>query len=232
MMRLCKLALVLGVAALVAGPALAQRGRGGMGGAPPLATFVTNKSVVEALKLDKDTTDKIAEALKKQREDLKDEYATSGRGSTASDEDKAAARKKIAEATDKTLKSVLKDDQVARLHQMRNFAMGFAIFQDTAAREKLKLSDKQKDEVKDLAKDHDKDLADAFGGQKPSNDEERQARTKKIQGINQDYLAKGTKILDDSQKKTLDELVGKPFDYKPEFGGGRGGRGGKPNTDF
>ncbi len=87
-MRLCKLALVLGVAALAAGPALAQgRGRGGFG-PPSLGQLAGNKSVQDELKIDKDQADKIKDALAKVNEELKDDVAKL-RDRNASQEERA-----------------------------------------------------------------------------------------------------------------------------------------------
>src|SRR6516162_3213647 len=122
-MRLCKFVLALGLVALVCSPALAQgrRGGGGMGGfGTSLATLAQNKSVQDELKMDKDQVTKADEALKKLREDLKDDYAKlgfggrrggGGGGNNISQEERAAARKKTGEAEEKALKDVLKSDQ-------------------------------------------------------------------------------------------------------------------------
>ncbi len=137
----------------------------------------------------------------------------------------------MSEATDKALKGVLKDGQLARLNQMRYYVMGFAIFNDKTAQEKLKLTDKQKDDLKEMNTDFGKEMAALRPAQGTTpTAEERQEAMKKRASISKDYMGKATKILDDSQKKTLDELVGKPFEYKPEFGGR--GRGGNTRTDF
>src|SRR5581483_10614907 len=81
-MRIGKVVLALGVAVLVATPALAQRrGGGGFGqGAQTVGTLVTNTSVKEELKVSEDQQKKIKEAIDKLHEDLKDDYAKVGRG--------------------------------------------------------------------------------------------------------------------------------------------------------
>ena len=56
MRKLCAFGLVLGVAALLASPALAQPGGGrGMFGGGGIGMLLTNKSVQEEAKIDKDT---------------------------------------------------------------------------------------------------------------------------------------------------------------------------------
>ena len=51
-MRLCKLALVLGVVALLASPALAQRGRGFGGGGMGAGFLLQNSGVKKELKIE------------------------------------------------------------------------------------------------------------------------------------------------------------------------------------
>ncbi len=85
----------------------------------------------------------------------------------------------------------------------------------------LKLTDKQKDEIKEIGKEMQKDIQEIFsGGFDPSKAQENM---KKIQAIQKENLAKVAKTFSEDQKKTWTEMVGKDFDYKPEFrrpGGG------------
>jgi hypothetical protein len=225
-MRLCKLFLALGVVALLGTPVFAQ-GRGGRGGS--LDTLVQNKSVQEELKLDKDSVTKAEEATKKVREDLKDEFSKIARGSTASDEDKAAARKKIAEAQEKALKGVLSDKQFTRLQQIQRQQRGAAVLQDEEVQKALKLDDKQKDKIKEINDQLRKDMADLRqGGFNREN-------LTKMQEARKEAMTKAVKVLNDDQAKTFKELTGAPFEIKfePQAGrGGRGGQGRKPRSDF
>ncbi len=230
-MRLCKLFLALGVVALLSTPALAQQrgGRGGRGGAADLATLAQNKSVQAELKIDADTATKVADAVKKVNDDLKDDVAKS-RDQNASQEERAAARKTIGEAREKALKGVLNDKQMTRLEQIRHQRQGVALFADPEAQKALKLTDDQKTKIKEINDGLRKeitDLAPAGGGRGARNPETQQ----KIQTLTKDAMSNAVKTLDDSQKKTLKTMTGEPFDYKPDAGG-RGGRGQKPRTDF
>jgi hypothetical protein len=238
-MRLCKVFLALGVVALMCAPAIAQqpggRGRGGRGGAASLATLVVNKSVQEELKIDKDGATKVDDALKKVNDDLKDDVAKM-RDQNASQEERAAARKKVGEAQDKALKGVLTDQQMTRLGQIRHQQQGLGIFTDEEAKKALKLTDDQNTKIKEISDKLTQDRRDLLGGGggggrgrgaiTPENQQKLQAMTK-------DAMSSAQKTLNDDQKKVLDDMLGKPFDYKPDAGG-RGGRGqpGKPRTDF
>jgi hypothetical protein len=223
------LALVFGALVLLSSPALAQRGMGRGGFGP--AQLVQNKSVQEELKIDADQAKKVKETLDKVREDLKDEYAKFGRGSDASQEERAAARKKTGEAETKALKDVLKDDQVKRLQQIQRQLMGLAIFDDPDVQKELKLTDEQKDKIKDIQKDLQKERDAIFPpGEKPDFSK-FQENQKKLQGITKEAMDNASKALKDDQKKTLKELTGAAFEIKFDFGG-RGGKPDKPRTDF
>ena len=194
-MRLCKVVLALGVAALVCSPALAQGRRGGGGFGPGgggLGMLVQNKSVQEELKLDKDVVTKAEDALKKVREDLKDDYAKlgggrrGGGGTNVTPEERAAARKKVSEAEDKALTDVLKSDQMKRLHQIRIQQQGLAAFQDEKVQKALNLTDDQKSKIKTISDDLQKETRELFqGGGGGGRNPEAMA---KIQGLRKDAM--------------------------------------------
>jgi len=227
-MRLCKLALVIGVVALLASPVLAQPGgRGGFGGPGALLRI---EKVQKDLGLDKDAVTKVDDAIKKVNEDMKDEVAKM-RDRNASQEERVAAGKKVNEATEKALKDVLSEKQQKRLKQIQRQIAGISIFQDEEFQKTMKLSDEQKDKVKEINKDLDKELADLRGGGGGFNPE----TFAQMATLRKDALTNAMKVLNDDQKKQMKELTGEPLELKPEdFQGGRGrpGGGGKPRTDF
>jgi Spy/CpxP family protein refolding chaperone len=207
MRGLFKVSLALGLAVLVASPALAQRGPGGRGGG--LAFLLMNKSVQEELKLDKAQTD----ALEKFRNDNKDDFGKLFNPDT-SREDREAAGKKINEGASKVVADVLKAEQKKRLDQIQfqsrvRFEGPGALAGDEAQKA-LKLTDKQKDQIKELADDYGKQVRDLFqnaGGN-------REEAFKKIGDLRKEKLDAAMKVLTDDQKKTFKELSGEPFEIK------------------
>lgn len=224
-MRLGTLVLALGAVALLSGPALAQRQPGGRGQGGGLTQLVQNKSVQDELKIDKDQAAKVKEALDKVREDLKDEYTKVGRRSTASDDEKAAARKKIEEAGTKAITGTLKDDQVKRLRQIERQQQGVALLQGEEVQKTLKLKDEQKEKIKTIAADLEKDVRELSGGGGGRNPETRT----KIQGLRKEAMTNALKVLTDDQKKAVKDLTGEPFEVKVER---QGAKPAKPRTDF
>jgi Spy/CpxP family protein refolding chaperone len=224
-MRLVKLALVLGAAALIAGPALAQRpqpgggGRGGFG----VEQLLQNKGVQEELKMDKEQIDKVGEALKKVREDNKEDYAKL-RDRNTSREERAEIGKKLADANAKALSGILKDAQTKRLKQIQNQQAGLALFTNEENAKTLKLTDEQKEKIKTISDDLQKDMRELFQGGGG-----REA-FQKIAGLRKEAMTNATKLLNDDQKKALEEMTGAPFEIRFEFPGRPGGD--KPRVDF
>jgi len=242
-MRLCKLALAMGLVALLSSPALAQqpgRGRGGFGGPGQLLRI---EKVQKDLGLDSAAVTKVEEALTKVNQDLRDQRP----GQDATPEERAAFQQKMTEATDKALAGALNEKQIKRLHQIQHQQQGVAIFSDEKIQKELNLTDKQKAEIKDINEDLRKDMAElgfggrgAGGGGKPFDPAAMQENMKKMQGLRNEAMAKATKVLDDKQKGELKNVLGEKLELTMEdmmgaFGRGRGGKPGKPDkprTDF
>ena len=112
---------------------------------------------------------------------------------------------------------------------------GVAIFQDEKIQKELNLTDKQKGEIKDIGEDLRKDMQElGFGGRgggggKPFDPAAMQENMKKMQGLQNEAMAKATKVLDDKQKGELKNILGEKLELTMEdmmSGFGRGGPGG------
>jgi hypothetical protein len=206
-MRCCKLALLLGLAGLATGQAPAQ-----FRAAPvvDLGLLLQNESVQEALKLDKESLDKVLETLKKVREDLSEDFTKMSAADTTA-ADREALRKKVNDAQRRALKSVLTDGQLKRLEQMERQQRGVALLLDEDVQKDLSLADVQKDKIKDINKEWQAEVK-RIGGAKPSEES-----YKKLQQARKEAMSKARDVLTDEQKKLLDRLTGEPFE--PRFPG-------------
>lgn len=225
-MRLGKLALLLGLVALLTTAVLAQQpggrgfGRGGFGRGGG-AMLLVNKSVQTELKLTQEQVDKVAEMTKQAREDFRKLM-----NEDTSDEDKKAIRKKMAEEGPKAVKTILNADQQKRLKEIQNQQMGVALLEQEETQKALKLSDDQKEKIKTIQEDATKEMRELFQGGGRGSPE----TMKKFQGLRKEAMTKATNLLNDTQKAALKELLGKPFEIQGGFGGGRG-RGGRRGGD-
>ncbi|HEX5270888.1 MAG TPA: hypothetical protein VFW33_10390 [Gemmataceae bacterium] len=247
-MRLGKLVLVLAAAALVAAPVAAQQpgGRGGRGGGfggGLVGMIAFNTQLQEELKVDSAQVEKLNAALAKVREDMRDESAKLRDRQTPQDE-RQAIQKKLSEANEKAIETVLKPEQVKRLHQIENQQAGVGLFAKEEIQKQLKMTDAQKDKLDDINKELQKDLRDlgfgggaggggrggrggaGGGGFNPEN-------LQKMQDLRKEALARAKKALTDEQRDVLaKDVLGAPFEltFQPGgFGGGfGGGRGGQP----
>jgi Spy/CpxP family protein refolding chaperone len=240
LMRQGKLAVVVAVGLLVAATAAAQGpggppfgGFGGFGG--NLAGMIPlNKQLQDELKVSKEQADKLTDAFAKVRDDLKDDLAKLRERDTTP-QDREKIMKKMTDGNAKAVDSVLKPEQVKRLHQIENQQAGVAMFGKPDVKDALKLSDKQVEEVATINKDLQKDLRElsgdrpgGFGGFDPES-------VKKRQDLQKTAMDNVRKVLSDKQKETLKDLTGEPFELRFEggfpggpggFPGGRGGPGG------
>ncbi len=254
-MRRRTLAAALVAGLLVIGPVVSQQpgGRGGRGGGGfggfgggGLAMMIgNNKQLQDELKVNEDQAKKLTDALAKVREETQDDTAKL-RDQNTSQEERDNIRKKIADANEKAVASVLKPEQVKRLHQIENQQANqrapLGMFAKADVQLALKLNDDQKDKIKGITTDLQKDLRDlqpaaggggnggrggrgGFGGGfgAPPDPE----MVKKQQGLRKEAMDSVVKLLNGEQKTTLEDLTGKPFELTfQNFGGGRGGFGG------
>jgi len=235
-MRLGKLALVLAAGLMLASTATAQPGRGGgrggFGGGGLAMMIGNSEQLQKELKVDKDQVEKLTAALTKARESMSSEFEKL-RNPDTSREDRDAILKKMSEANNKAVESVLKSDQVKRLHQIENQQAGFAMYQKEDVQKALKLTDEQKDKIKEIGDDLRKEEQalgggrggrggpGGFGGFDPETQQKRQA-------LRKDAQKAAEKVLTADQKTTLKDLTGEPFElqFTPGGFGGGGGFGG------
>jgi Spy/CpxP family protein refolding chaperone len=212
MRRLIVLALVLGVFALVAGPALTQPPRGGMGGGATGAMLLGQKAVQEELKLTEDQIAKVREFGQKQAEKMKELFGGGDR------EKMAEAMKAAAAEGEKMVKELLKEDQAKRLKEIQLQVRGFQAFADEEIQKTLKITDEQKDKLKAIGEELAKDRKELFAGGGFGNPETQ----KKMQALNKEANDKATALLTAEQKAELEKLSGKAFDTSKIqlFGGG------------
>jgi hypothetical protein len=207
MRTFCRIALTLGLAALLAVPALAQqRQRGqGQGG---IGSLLANESVQKELKIEKDQADKVKEAVAKVTDKFKDDVAKIAdlpqdeRGAK-----RTALNKTITEETYKSIEDVLKPDQIKRLKQieLQQAAISGRAFTREDVVTALKLTDEQKEKIKTINADSAKELTDlrANGGNRTNRE--------KIAAVQKETGEKLQGVLTDDQKKTWKEMTGEAF---------------------
>jgi Spy/CpxP family protein refolding chaperone len=226
MRNFAKAALSVAVVAFAASISLAQGGR--PGGQMEGPVLLLNKSVQDELKLTDDQKADLKKVADKMKESMQKAF-TDNPGKDGK-EKRDAAIKEITEDTTKTVTKTidgLKDAQKTRFKQIQVQVKGLRAFSDEAVAKTLKLTDKQKDEIKTSADDLQKDVRELMmaAGRDP---EKRAEAQKKAAELTTKATEKVVSSLSDEQKKTWKELSGDKFDYKPEnlFPGGGGKKGG------
>jgi Spy/CpxP family protein refolding chaperone len=205
----------LGLVALLAGPALAQGGRGGFGmmGGGGVSGLIGNESVQKELKLDDTQVTKVKEIAEKNRE-----KRTAAREENQGLDQEERMKKQLEltkELNESTLKAVaefFKPEQVTRLKQISHQVMGAMAFADPEIAKKLNITDAQKDEIKSINDESRSAMQELFQGFQ----DDREGTMKKIQEHRKETLAKVVAKLNDEQQKTWKELTGAPFELKME----------------
>jgi len=220
---LSKTIVALGLVALMAGPALAQQGRGGGGGrggfGGGIGMLLSNASVQQELKLDATQIEKAKEVADKAREKF-----TASRESLQSLEGDARFKKmqelnkEVNEEANKAVAAFLSKDQIHRLHQIQHQVQGAQAFTDEHIQSRLKLTDAQKSDIDSIVQASNTEMGALFRNMQ-SDPEGTRA---KITEHRKETLAKVESKLTDAQKTAYKELLGAPFEikYEPRPGGG------------
>jgi len=222
---LSKTIVALGLVALMAGPALAQQGRGGGGGrggfGGGIGMLLSNASVQQELKLDATQIEKAKEVADKAREKF-----TASRESLQSLEGDARFKKmqelnkEVNEEANKAVAAFLSKDQIHRLHQIQHQVQGAQSFTDEHVQSRLKLTDAQKGEIDSIVQASYTEMHSLY--QNMQSDPE--GTRAKLHEHRKETLAKVESKLTDEQKTAYKEMLGAPFEIKYEPRSGGGGR--------
>jgi hypothetical protein len=222
--------LAVGLAAFLSSAAEAQRGRGGFGmGLNNPYALLANPSVQKELAMTEEQVKKVRDVTQSIQDKHKDERAEIQqleRGSEERREKSQALNKKVADETKEGLKGVLKSSQEKRLNQIVMQQRGVQAFSEAEVQKKLDLKDDQKEKLKTIAEDSQNEIREAFQGARGGGPEGFQEAMKKITALRKEAMEKATSVLDDKQKKTWEDMTGKPFQIQFQGRGGRGRRGG------
>jgi hypothetical protein len=203
--------VALGLVLLLGSPAMAQARQA------QEASLLMNKSVQQELKVEQGQIDKATEAFQKLDEDNKDLLAKI-RDRSLPAKERVEARLKVYDGSRKIVAEILTPEQLKRLQQIHLQRAGVNAFTLTYppvfpdAQKALNLTDKQKAELKALRA---KEVEERYqiikqGVNNPAEYNE------KTEAVLKDKLEAGLKVLTEEQRKTSNELVGKPFKFKSD----------------
>jgi Spy/CpxP family protein refolding chaperone len=206
--------LGLSLVALVASPAFAQGGRGfGMGGGGGYAMLIGNSGVQKELKLDDQQIEKAKELAAKAREDM--QGVRDKLQGLEGDELRTKRAEIMKEMNDSAIKAVgafLKPEQIARLKQVSYHQRGAGAFSDPEVAKKLNLTDTQKTDIQTINTESQSAMREIF----QSAQDDREGAMKKMAELRKETLEKASAKLNDEQQKTWKELLGAPFEFKPD----------------
>jgi len=222
MRTLSKTIVALGLVALMAGPALAQQGRGGgggrgFGGGGNIGMLLSNASVQQELKLEPSQIEKAKELSTKLREKVT--AATQGLEGQERFTKMREMSKEINTEANTGAREFLKPEQMKRLHQIQHQAQGAQAFSDEHVQNTLKLTDAQKRDIDSIVQSSNSEMRELMQNMQS----DRQGTLAKLTELRKETLAKVESKLTDEQKTAYKELIGAPFEIKHEGrpGGGR-----------
>jgi len=218
-----KTIVALGLVALMAGPALAQQGRGGgggrgFGGGMGIGMLLSNPGVQQELKLDATQIEKAKELSAKLREKVT--AATQGLEGQERYTKMREMSKELNTEANTAAKDFLKPEQMKRLHQIHHQAQGAQAFTDEHVQTKLKLTDAQKHDIDSIVQSSNSEMRELM--QNMQSDPE--GTRAKLHEHRKETLSKVESKLTDEQKTAYKEMLGAPFEIKFEGRHGGGAR--------
>lgn len=184
-------------------------GRMALQGGP--AMLLSNTSVQKELKLSEEQVKKVKEFTAAQMQKVQEVIQEALNGGGPPDREKMQEMMKSGtEAAEKFVKDTLKPEQQKRLKQISTQQMGLGAFANEEIAKALKITDEQKDKIKGLINEHRQDLQDL------GRDRFTQEGMAKLKTLNKQYMDKVTEWLTADQKTAWKELLGEPFEVKPE----------------
>lgn len=220
-----KLALAVGLAAVLSAPAQAQFGRRGGGAMAGFGALMSPAGQKE-LNLSEDQVAKLRDVSENLRTTMGEKFQSLQDVPQEERREKMQAiMSEVSEGLQKEVKGILNDDQMKRYQEISLQSMGIAAFEQEEVAKKLELTDDQKQQITTIQEDSRTQARSAF--QNAQGD--RQAAFQKIREIQDQAEQKVHALLTDQQKETWKGMTGKEFHFEPGPGGRPGGRRGPRN---
>ncbi len=175
--------------------------------------LLANESVQKELKLDDKQVEKAKALDEKTSAEMREKFE--GLQGLEGQERFTKMREIGREVNASALKSAgefLKPEQIARLKQIANQVRGAQSFTDPDVAGKLKLTDGQKSDIQSIQQESFQEMRTIF----QENQDDPEARMKKMNELRKQTLSKTEAKLNDEQKKTWKEMLGAPFEIKYE----------------
>jgi Spy/CpxP family protein refolding chaperone len=185
----------------------------------------SDQRVQKELKLTAEQVKRIQDGLEKVQEKYREEISQvggtpgapavpGGTGSGLDPEQFAALTKKVGEENQQVIAGVLKPEHVKRLKQIELQFQGAYAMRSEEVVKALDLTDDQKRQIKTLVEDLDNDRIK--NAETPVRDPaERQKIVQADQNLFKEAVKKIPSLLTPDQRKTWEELTGKPFELWP-----------------
>jgi hypothetical protein len=185
----------------------------------PESALVLNKGVQKELKLSEDQIKEatpialgmlvaIQQGIRTLRQEIEDKAEQNRRaGQMIRDQHAAAAAK---------LKDVLSDKQWARLKQIHLWRTGIFTIRVPAIESALKLTDEQKAKLERIVREGQSERPTPAAFMAANPDATREQWEDAVKVVDDRTMARQVKVLDPQQRAQWSEILGPPFEYKPD----------------
>lgn len=215
------------------------RGRGGFGGfgfgggrgGIDKITLVGLEQVQKELKLEGEKKTAVDELVGKYREDSRSLFTGLGNFQDMSQDERAAAmeemgkkRAELAKKYEADVAKSLSEEQMTRLTQIEVQQMGTRALSEEAIAKKLDISAEQQEKIAKIQADMATAQGEIFQSARDAGPDGFGQMREKQQALQEKTDGELMAVLTDDQKKSFEEMKGKPFelDRAAMFGGGRG----------
>jgi hypothetical protein len=185
-----------------------------------LGMLLQNQGVQEELKMDQEQIAKAKEVAQKVQSKHQGDFSQLQNLSPTERREKMQQMgREVNEEILKDLGDTLKPEQVKRLKQIELQARGIQAFLDPEVASALDLNDDQKSKIKSISDDLMAEMTASrpgggAGGGAGGGRPDFQAMQQKMNAMRKEGMKKVTGVLDEKQKKTWEEMTGKPFEVR------------------
>jgi hypothetical protein len=211
--------LATALAGLLATPAGA--GKDGQTATGPLASvyrppLFTNPDVQRALAITPAQLDRLSRATNRLRSAFED---TLGRLGGLGERERRSRRDTLVRAYGSELvratAAILDGQQMSRYRQLEFQSLGPDAFNDPAVAARLNLSEEQRQKLRDLGSRRDREMQDL----RSIAERDRAAALRRYDLLGGEALRRLEEILTGGQRRAWRDMIGPPFDFRPDFGG-------------
>lgn len=179
--------------------------------------LLSNRGVQREIKLSEGQLAEVKKIVREVFDKYKPEFQNAGRDREKQAKLAAESTQETRERLHKALPDILKPAQLKRLNQIQIQVNGIVSFKREDVQKRLRLTDKQKEEIKAIGEDLKQDIGDAFKDVQSAPLRNMPRAMQKSKELKDVATQKAVERLTDEQQKVWKEMNGPKFDFQLEL---------------